>query len=127
MDCRTRILKVEALLGFNFKKGLSRERRAKKTPETNELLGRIDALNQRFGTLDWNAIRGSEDVRHTAENLFDELGPSLWPDIDEINGPSPTWLLQPDRPGISGNELPYSYPRHLFFSRQSDHALYVPD
>lgn len=127
MDPRTPIVKVEARLGFNFKRGLSREHRAKKIPQTNSLLKRIDTINQRFVTLDWNDICNSEDVRRAAEDLFNELGPSLWPDFDEVNGPFPKWLLQPGRPDIDKNEHAYLYRRRLFFSSQSDHSMYVPD
>lgn len=127
MDSRTPIVKVEARLGFNFKRGLSREHRAKKIPQTNNLLERIDIINQKFVDLDWNGICNSEDVRCAADDLFNELGPSLWPDFDEVNGPFPKWLLQPGRPDIDKNELAYLYRRHLFFSSQSDHPMYVLD
>ena len=105
MDSRTDLRKVEARLGFNFNSGLSEDGRAKRTPEVRQLHGHIEMINKQFYHLDWNGIRNSEGVRKAAEKTLNELGPVLWPDFDEINGPFPTWLLRPDRHNVIDSDL----------------------
>lgn len=123
MDSRTSILKVEARLGFNFRKELSKDHRAKQTKETVHLLDRIHRINEAYSTLSWKEIRSSEGVRSEAEKLLCDLGPTLWPDFDKIKGPFPTWLLRPSK--LKANENPHRdlYPRPLFFSNSIDNTL----
>lgn len=123
MDSRTSILKVEARLGFNFSKGLSKEHRAKQTSETSHLLDRIHQINETYWALSWKEIRSSEGVRSAAEKLLRDLGPTLWPDFNKIKGPFPTWLLRPDRPRANQNPHRDLYPRSLFFSNSIDNTM----
>ena len=118
--------KVEASLGFNFKKGLSRDSQAKNFPKTLELLNGIDRINQTFESLGWNENRNSEELRRSAEDLFDEVGPFLWPDFDQVKGPFPDWLLRPDQPDPKNEHLVKFYPRHLFFTSEFDRSTYEP-
>lgn len=125
MDSRTEMRKVEARLGFNLNAGLSKDGRAKRTPEVRQLLAHIESINKQFYHLDWSGIRNSEGVRKAAEKTVNELGPVLWPDFDQINGPFPTWLLRPDRQNVIDSDLNNFYRRDLFFSRPTDHRMYV--
>jgi hypothetical protein len=123
MDSRTSILKVEARLGFNFSSGLSKEHRAKQTSETSHLLERIHRINEAYWTITWKEIRSSEGVRSESEKLLNDLGPTLWPDFDEIKGPFPTWLFHPDERRANENPHRDLYPRPLLFSSSVDNAL----
>ena len=39
-------------------------------------------------------VRGSDAIRNDASKLFEEVGPALWPDLDEEAG-IPSWLSKP--------------------------------
>jgi hypothetical protein len=91
MEARTSILDIEARLGFNFRRGLSKEQRAKKTATTSRLLKGLHSLNNKHVLSGHNEIRNSQEIKREAEELFNELGRHLWP----FGEPIPTWLLQP--------------------------------
>lgn len=120
MDARASIKEAEARLGFNFKLGLARDGRAKTTKETAKLLEQIDDINQKFVAFRRSEIRKSEDLKRAANDLFEELGPSLWPSLDEINRNPPSWLLDPDRPDLKNNNHSDLYPRRRFFANEAD-------
>lgn len=107
---------AEARLGFNFgQKGVCRELRGKKTPETSRLLERLRSINQQYVAYSAARLSRSKTFRDTVETLFNDLGPTLWPSFDTITGPFPSWLLRPDEPGSYDKILLKEYPEHLFF------------
>jgi hypothetical protein len=82
---------AEARLGFNFgKRGISRDSRAKETPETLRLIERISILIERYVAYPPTKLLASKSFRCEAENIFVELGPTLWPRLDRVAGPWPT-------------------------------------
>lgn len=123
MDSKTETHKVEARLGFNFKTGLSKDSRAKQTPATSQLLARIEQINKQYYHLDWNEIGDSKGIKNATLGLLSNLGPLLWPDFDNVNGPFPTWLLRPNRPQEEESDLDRFYRRDLFFSSQRDRPM----
>jgi hypothetical protein len=64
-------------------------------------------------------IRESEGIKTKAEELFDRIGSTVWPDLDK-NTKFPTWLLNPYH---KVSKLAEHYPRHLQYSNHADRAM----
>jgi hypothetical protein len=91
---------AEARLGFNFgQKGVSREPRAKETPETKLLLQGLRSINKQYVAYSARRLSRSKTFNDRVETLFNELGTKLWPSFDVVTGLFPSWLLRPDEPG----------------------------
>ena len=86
----TTIAKLKAQLGLNIPRSSS---------ETdplviNRLLEGFARINKRYADLKPPQIHASDQIRNKSSELFEELGPDLWPDIDEQAG-LPSWHLYP--------------------------------
>jgi hypothetical protein len=107
---------AEARLGFNFgQKGVSRELRAKGTPETKLLLQGLRSINKQYVAYSARRLSNSKTFNDRVETLFNELGTKLWPSFDVVTGPFPSWLLRPDEPGSYDKLLLKEHPEHIFF------------
>lgn len=122
----TRILQVEANLGFSFPRGLSQTSWAdlNEQPVFSELRKGIDRIKIAYQKYTIPEIRESQDVRQAAFTLFQRLGPRLWPDCNETQGPSTACLSRPlDINGSKKNQHWQEYPRILRFSDLFDRGL----
>jgi hypothetical protein len=119
LDCRASVIDLETRLGFNFKKGLSKEHRAKQTIETSELLEGIRVLNNAYVSFGLKEIRNSQEIKREAGKLFNDLGNTLWP----AEGPLATWLLRPEQLAIDDNPRLNLYPKQLVFSNPEDREM----
>jgi hypothetical protein len=108
---------LEARLGFNFQIGISKDPRAKKTPETFQLLQRVDEISTRYISYGIKRIRQSEGIKRRTLEILEDLGPTLWPDLHETGERDTSWLLAPlDDSDPHGSE----YPKDLVFSDPID-------
>lgn len=114
---------LEARLGFNFQLGISRDPRAKKTPETFQLLQRVDDISTRYISYGIKRIRESEGIRLRTLEILEDLGPTLWPDFDATGKRNTSWLFDPpDDSDPNENNLSKEYSRHLVFSDPIDYV-----
>lgn len=78
---------LKAQLGLNFPKKLSGT-----GPQViTQLLKGFTEINENYAGLKPPQVHASEHIRHKASELFEELGPDLWPDLDKQAG-VPSWL-----------------------------------
>jgi hypothetical protein len=109
---------LEARLGFNFQLGISRDPRAKRTPATFQLLQRVDEISTRYISYGITRIRKSEGIKRRTREILEDLGPTLWPDLNETGERDSSWLLGPfddsDPHGYT------EYPKDLMFSDPID-------
>jgi hypothetical protein len=104
---RRSVKKLEKCQGFDFSTGLSSISRAIRDRD-----GPIGDLYESLKSL--NSIRdiSPQKLRREARELFDMLGPHLWP----RDTSTAWWLLKP----------PYvDYPRHLYYDDREDQEQYV--
>ncbi|GAB7323901.1 hypothetical protein MBLNU13_g07330t2 [Cladosporium sp. NU13] len=81
------IAKLKVQLGLNIPGKIS-----KKVPDVIiRLLEGFTKINESHADLSPPQIRTSEHIRNEAGELFEELGPDLWPDLDKQAG-LPSWL-----------------------------------
>ena len=112
---------LESRLGFNFQQGISRDRRAKETPETFQLLQRVDEISDRYISYGIRKIRASKGIRQQTLKILEDLGPTLWPDLDETGKRNAPWLLDPsDDSDPNEQDATAGYTRHLVFSDPID-------
>jgi len=115
---------LEARLGFNFQQGISRDRRVTETPETSELLRRLDEINHRYQSYGIKKIRASKGLRCLTLKILEDFGPTLWPDLDETGKRNTPWLLDsPDDSNSNKQAATTEYTRHLFYSDPVDCAM----
>ena len=110
-------------MGFNFELGISRDPRAKRTPETSRLLQRLDKINTRYVAYKIKEIRESKRIKRRTSEILKDLGSTLWPDFDEKTGKRSTpWLFD-----ASDQSAPYErhaeYSKDLVFSDPIDCAM----
>jgi hypothetical protein len=75
---------AEARLGFNFgKRGLSRDSRARETPETLRLIERISILIERYVAYPPTKLFASKSFRREAGDIFIELAQHYGPNLTE--------------------------------------------
>jgi hypothetical protein len=99
----TSVLKLERSLGFNFPNGLSKTSGWKR-----EQLGRIDELYESLKYL--SKIKEPAQRQDEGRDLFDVLGPGLWPrDVREAR-----WLKTQE-----------DYPHNLYYNDENDREKYV--
>lgn len=101
----TSVTKLKAQLGLNIPKKLGTE-----PPVITRLLEGFAKINKRYVDLKPPQIHASEHIRNKASELFEELGPDLWPDLDKQAG-SPSWLFYP-----SGNSDEQQQSRRYYSS-----------
>lgn len=106
---RRSVKKLQRCQGFDISNGLSLAPRA-----TREREGPIGDLYESLKSLNEMRDISSQELRGEARQLFDILGPRLWPrDTSRA-----WWLLKP----------PHSdYPRHLYYDDREDQEQYVLD
>lgn len=111
---------TEARLGFNTSNALARTKGVRKIPILDDLLTGLTGIAVRYVSYNTPQIRNSQGIRRKAIELFEKLGPELWPGPNE---PHPSWLYLASRDG----EHPCSklFPERLFFSRPEDHEMWV--
>lgn len=109
---------LEARLGFNFTSGISRTRGARDFRVISELLDGIDEINTRYVAYGLKHIRISKRIKKQAEQIFYDLGPSLWPARDEGYCP---WLFS--RSSEESSLLAKAYPKDLSYSDSDDREM----
>lgn len=90
MAIATNVTELKAQLGLSNPKA----DKGAYPPEIDRLLEGFNEINEEHSNLKTSQIRVSESIKRKANNLFDELGPTLWPDINEQPG-VPPWLSYP--------------------------------
>jgi hypothetical protein len=117
---------LEARVGFNFQqgRGFAVDPRAKTFPQLTRLLRYLHKLNIRYVAYPRRRITRSRHIRNRSDEILRKLGPVLWPDVDEVHGSYPSWLLNPSKPSTSENNAwVANYPKRLFYSDLSDRAM----
>jgi hypothetical protein len=105
---RRSVKKLEKCQGFDFSNGLSLISRAirDRGPPISDLYESLKSLNE-MRDISPHQLRGE------ARELFDILGPQLWPrDTSRA-----WWLLKPPH---------VDYPQHLYYDDGEDQEQYVP-
>lgn len=108
-----RVLDIERLLGFRWRRGISRERsNSSKVPVVKEFLDAIDNVNTTYLETPAAALRSSVAFGEECQRLFDFHGPRLWPDpaVD-----TSAWLCDSSQDDLGG-----SWPRNLTYSNPDD-------
>ncbi|KAM0720786.1 hypothetical protein Q7P37_003071 [Cladosporium fusiforme] len=115
MPPKTTQKELEARLGFNSINALSRTTGVRKIPVLNKLLTGLTDIGCRYLGYGVRRIRTSVGIRQKATELFERLGPELWPGPQE---PHPSWLFlhsrDSDHPGLK------FYPKQLYYSQPDD-------
>jgi hypothetical protein len=116
---------LEARLGLNFQH-ISRKPRVKsrRCPEISQLLQRVEEISARYICYGIQKIRQSEGIGLQTLEILQELGPTLWPDLDETGKRNAPWLFDPSD-GTDQNEEHWTteYPKHLVYSDPIDRAM----
>jgi len=86
----TSIASLKAQLGLEIPKTYSKT----DPPEIIRLLEGFTGINKRYADHNPQQIRASEPIRNDASELFERLGPTLWPDLEKEAG-LPSWLSCP--------------------------------
>jgi hypothetical protein len=117
---------LEARLGFNFHFGIARDPRARRIPEIFDLTRRLDEINTRYVSYKIARTHESKGIRRRSLQILEDLGPTLWPDLDDseqLTSWSP-WLFDPsDDSNFTDNSLIKEWPIRLFFSDPTDREL----
>jgi hypothetical protein len=121
---RTTAKQLEARLGLNFQH-ISRDPRARsgKPPEIFRLLQRVEEISAGYICYGIQKIRQSEGIGQQTLEILEELGPTLWPDLNETGKRSAPWLFDPSD-GSDQNEQHWTteYPKKLVYSDPIDRA-----
>lgn len=115
MSRHVSILDIEASLGFNTTRGLSRCGDIK-IGVLNELRNGFDDINTRYVSYGNGQVKRSQGIRRHAIKLFYELGAELWP-----NHCHPFWLFDPERD--RDHPRKYLYPKNLYYGSERDRAM----
>ncbi|EME41345.1 hypothetical protein DOTSEDRAFT_55191 [Dothistroma septosporum NZE10] len=107
------LLGLERSLGLRSERGISRQSN-KDAPPIEQLLDSIKLIARRWVAATNREIRTSEVLKQDALGLFDEYGPTIWPD----DGIRPSWLEEPSDDAYEGR-----YPRDLFYSDPDDREV----
>ena len=86
----TSIASLKAQLGLKIPKLHSKT----DPPEIISLLEGFTEINKKYADHNPSQIRASKPIRTDASELFNRLGPTLWPDLDKEAG-TPSWLSCP--------------------------------
>lgn len=86
----TSITELKAQLGLNIPRISSKTDPA----VVIELFEGFAKINEHYADHRPPQVRGSDAIRNDASKLFEEVGPALWPDLDEEAG-IPSWLSKP--------------------------------
>lgn len=106
------MLELEARLGFHFDNGISKTKGARNLPVISELLDRIKRLALQHVQLPRGYFPQSKSVKVAVEELFNDLGPKLWPPDDEA---CPSWLFDEGRDGDCAMTLKRQLPSRLHY------------
>jgi len=90
MAIATKVTGLKAQLGLSNPKA----DKGAYPPEIDRLLEGFYDINEEHSNLKTSQIRASESIKRKTDELFNELGPTLWPDINEQPG-VPPWLSYP--------------------------------
>lgn len=112
------MLELEARLGFHFNNGISKTKGARSVPLIAELLNRIRRLSVQYVQLPRGSFSQSHPAKAAVEELFNDLGPKLWPSDDEA---CPSWLFDEGRDGDRATTLlRRQLPARLHYDRESE-------
>ena len=108
------IATLKAQLGLNIPSKKSRP--DTDPPVITELLEGFTKINEHYADHKPLQVRASDAIRNDVNKLFETLGPTLWPDLDEEAG-IPSWLSSP-----SGNSDEQHQSRR-YYSNSFDRSL----
>lgn len=112
------ILEIERCLGFWWPRGISRQRGRCEVPVVKALLDKIGPVVIQHSTTLPASFHTSEELKVQANDIFDAMGPKLWPD-SSVNRSA--WLAT----NADVKTLEGFYPRDLYFSNPKDQAEYA--
>lgn len=107
------LLGLERSLGLRSERGISRQSN-KDAPPIEQLLDSIKAIARRWVSATNREIRTSAVLKRDALGLFDDYGPTIWPDAEV----RPSWLEHPSADAYEGR-----YPTHLYYSNPDDREV----